>query len=288
MTPGLFYDDAILRRDGLSRAERDVLAVVANYAKRSGLAYASVGTYARRIRMSDRYTRAILRRLEAKGLIVAVGDKAGGNRRTVPYRVVLDSDGHGTQTNSEGEQTDALPGTGAPGNPEQSGSQPGSSVPPKLKDIRPSREEERQPRSTEALGPSSHEDTNAADMDRLVAFAFRGGASPNQRRAVINAGAEAIRLGATCHLLAHAVISPKAKGQKPWERIEEAGRRTKDLLDRTRAALQDFSGMSLTELLTVTAPRGQLRTDDLVKEHKKLFGELDAWRQQATIWPETQ
>jgi hypothetical protein len=134
-----------------------------------------------------------------------------------------------------------------------------------------------------AASPSVDQSDN--DLERLVLYTFHGIATPKQRSAAVNAADEALRLGATCPLLAHAVRSRKAKEEKPWKRIEEAGKRTKNLVDRARKAWPDFRGTSLDELLTATAPGGLLYDTDRLKENRTLQLEIDTWRQQATCWP---
>jgi hypothetical protein len=141
---------------------------------------------------------------------------------------------------------------------------------------------------------------NGNDVDRVIAFAFPGGASEKQRAAVGNAITNAIRQGASYPLLAHAVGSPKAQGETPWERIEEAGKRTAALLASARHAWPDFKGEALLDLLThippgwkpapVAASEGERESvfsarKRKAKEQRDSAREIDAWREQAAEWP---
>jgi hypothetical protein len=113
--------------------------------------------------------------------------------------------------------------------------------------------------------------------DRLISFAFPGGASEKQRAATVNAIANAIRQGASYPLLAHAVISSKVEGDTPWERIENAGRRTAGLLSTARWTWPDFKGGTLLELLEHA---------DRTQKVDQLAWELGGWRKQVVEWPD--
>jgi hypothetical protein len=122
---------------------------------------------------------------------------------------------------------------------------------------------------------------NGNNVERLLAFAFPSGKPPETARATcIDRIAEAVRLGATYPLLAYAVRSPKAKGSKPWERIEAAGQRVRELIDRAKDEI-GFRGETLAALLEYVPVNGKA-----LKERAELFQtELRGWRKQATEWP---
>jgi hypothetical protein len=141
---------------------------------------------------------------------------------------------------------------------------------------------------------------NGNDVDRVIAFAFPGGPSEKQQAAVINAIGNATRQGASYPLLAHAVISPKAQGKTPWERIEEAGKRTAALLEKARSIWSDFKGETLLDLLKhmrqgwkpKPVVRREGESEIAFSERQQgasvvgdLAREIDAWREQATEWP---
>jgi hypothetical protein len=140
------------------------------------------------------------------------------------------------------------------------------------------------------------------DPDRVISYAFPGGASEKQRAAVMNAIANAVRQGASYPLLAHAVRSPKAEGDTPWGRIEDAGKRTAALLDKARYVWPPFKGETFLDLLKhmhegwrpkpVAKREGETEMAFSERE-RRTTGELlplaeaiDAWRKQATTWPD--
>jgi hypothetical protein len=150
-------------------------------------------------------------------------------------------------------------------------------------------------------GAAGEKRNNGNDVDRVIAFAFPGGCSEKQRAAVVNAIANAVRQGASYPLLAHAVRSPKAQEETPWERIEEAGKRTAALLDKARYVWPPFKGETFLDLLKhmpenwrpkpVAKREGETEMAFSERE-RRTTGELlplaeaiDAWRQQATTWP---
>jgi len=148
------------------------------------------------------------------------------------------------------------------------------------------RKQERGPLPSASASDSIEKQSTASldgDGERLVAIAFPGGASEKQRAAVLNAAAEALRLGASMPLLAHAVRSRKANGVKPWERIEDAGHRARDLLGRASAVLAtDFEGASLADVYEYLAGGGQIQ-----KGAGEVKRDLRAWRSQVMAWPES-
>ncbi|MCX5653708.1 MAG: hypothetical protein NTY65_03535 [Planctomycetota bacterium] len=150
--------------------------------------------------------------------------------------------------------------------------------------------------------PGGKQRNDGNDVDRVIGFAFPGGSSEKQRAAVINAIANAVRQGASYPLLAHAVISSKAQEETPWERIEEAGKRTTALLGKARYVwAETFKGETLMDLLKympqgwkpkpVVRREAELESDFLTRQQgasvvANLAAEIDAWREQATTWPD--
>jgi len=66
-----------------------------------------------------------------------------------------------------------------------------------------------------------------------------------------------MRLGATYPLLAHAVISPKAKGSKPWEKITAAGESVRALINQAKVEI-GFRGETLAALLEYVPVNGRI------------------------------
>jgi hypothetical protein len=151
------------------------------------------------------------------------------------------------------------------------------------------KERDRQRPRPASLSEGAHTETakataNGNDVDRLLAFAFPSGKPPEKALAAcMDRIAEAMRLGATYPLLAHAVISPKAKGSTPWERITAAGERVRELIDRAKAEIA-FPGDTLAALLEYVPVNGRPSNETAECFQKELRG----WRRQATKWPLTE
>jgi DNA-binding transcriptional ArsR family regulator len=107
---------SILALPGLTDGERLLLARMENLSRKSGLAYASVDTYAGELGRDPRTIRRLLRRLERRGLIVQVRP-GGGRLKTAAYRLALSPEKPGQ----------AAPVSGA-GNPDKTGPKPGQVV----------------------------------------------------------------------------------------------------------------------------------------------------------------
>jgi len=130
-------------------------------------------------------------------------------------------------------------------------------------------------------GAAGEKRNDGNDVDRVIHFAFPGGASEKQEAAMINAIATAVRQGASYPLLAHAVVSPKLQAEPPWVRVEEAGKETADLLGRARRCWPASTFQTVGELLVAVAENYVPRNE----KESNLIPDVQAWRKQATEWP---
>jgi hypothetical protein len=164
------------------------------------------------------------------------------------------------------------------------------------------------PADLPAAGTSAPEKkpNNGNDVDRVISYAFPGGASEKQQAAVINAVANAVRLGASYPLLAHAAVDPAAQRQPPWICLEKRGKEVAGLLTEARRVWppdnpHGFKGNTFLDLLKhmpegwrpkpVTRRDGEHEVTFLDRQHKTeeladLAERIDAWREQALNWPD--
>jgi len=145
------------------------------------------------------------------------------------------------------------------------------------------------PRSKERA-PSADTKASLDDLGRLLSLSFPSGNPPSgARSALIDRAAEAIRRGATWPLLAWAVVSTKSKASKPWERVAEAGEQAAALLSDARRCFARFAppfvGRTLADLATYEPPG--LERFEAEHPARRMAARIEAWREQATEWPES-
>jgi len=360
---GVFIPTEVLRRHDLGPAQKLLLGLLENLSRRSGIAYASVATYAARLGLGRRTVQRLLHRLETLGLICQEQPGGGRGLATV-YRLRQGIENPDKLADLGHENPAAFvqePGRKVRSNTAKSGQEPGQVDAPV--NMSKHMSEERVNSGPDAAGPThqaSHthslrdaqdQQTTAtttatataaatdtataaatdtakamrsaapvaplsvgnpqseirntpcggADADRVLFYAFPSGRpNPRAEAACRDRIAEALRLGATPQLLAWAVGSPKARGRTPWDRIQEAGERTAELLARVRKAWPKLSGLNLADLLAHVPPgwrpppatpapeEPEWRLDER-RRHRKailaLAADIDAWRQQANTWP---
>jgi hypothetical protein len=134
-----------------------------------------------------------------------------------------------------------------------------------------------------AEGTATEKATTAPDIERILRHTFPS-AHPNEKAvaACLDRIGEALRLGATCELLAWAVQSKKAQGKTPWDRFQEAGERAADLLSRARRCWPACSNLqTIGELLVAVSENYVPRNG----KERGLIPDVQAWRQLATQWP---
>ncbi|MBE3098088.1 MAG: hypothetical protein IMZ44_13300 [Planctomycetes bacterium] len=122
--------------------------------------------------------------------------------------------------------------------------------------------------------------TTAADIEKVLSYAFPSG-KPNEKAeaACRDRIAEALRLGATPQLLAWAVQSKKARGKRPWDRIQEAGEYAAELVRRARECWPGFVGLTLADLFAYVPPPATTGLE------RALVLDVQACKNQATQWP---
>jgi hypothetical protein len=152
-----------------------------------------------------------------------------------------------------------------------------------------SREREREGAGPVAQ-PAPDPQTDDEKLQRILSLSFSSGLPPETAKAaVIDQTAEAIRLGATYQLIAHACKSPKANGSTPWQRIKECGQKVKQLLwdARNDSTGMDppFRGHTLAELapwIDTVKPNERYPQEFL----DRFLSPMRAWKTQATTWPQ--
>jgi DNA-binding transcriptional ArsR family regulator len=131
MTAGIGISDVILRLP-VQAGEKLLLALMENLSRKSGLAYASVETYATRIGSNPRTVRRLLRNLERRGVVI-LERPGGGRSRTAAYRLNLRAEKPGQVASVSdalnADRTGRKPGQSVRANPDKSGRKPGQVVP---------------------------------------------------------------------------------------------------------------------------------------------------------------
>jgi hypothetical protein len=244
MSGGVGILSVILQLPGLKPGEKLLLALMENFARKSGLAYASIETYAERLGTDPRTIQRRLRNLERRGFVVPE-QRGGGRSKTATYRLNLQTDKPrqlATLSDTvKGDKSGAKPRQNMRGNGDKCGCKPRQLAAQVYSEYTDTRIQENDP-SPSSRAPSDngngHGNRNADQ--RLVALAgkTRGRRLTHpEAEAFLQAVGEARAAGATDMLITH-FISKTDTGGAPSSAPNAARDASRTLLDSYQDAVQ--------------------------------------------------